>query len=146
MSALKEQVDGNHYTEMEIQPIELAYKVSGTPGFCKVVKYLTRDKGSKRKNLEKALHCVKLDEELRTVVAPYFLSKEVKGYAYQMPTKSIEAVYICPYTKREIPPILKKFCKQFEECDLYYKILECVYIGDYTEAKIQLEKLINGTK
>lgn len=64
MSGLGVQIDGSHYTSMKMQPVELAYKVYGTPCFCKLAKYLTREKGDKLINLQKALHCIELERDL----------------------------------------------------------------------------------
>lgn len=64
MSALDRQIGGNHYKEQKMQPMELAYKCMGTPAFCKVAKYCTRNKGDKIENLEKALHCIEIEQEL----------------------------------------------------------------------------------
>jgi hypothetical protein len=64
MSALDSQVSGNHYKVMKMQPIELAYRLHGSPCFCKLAKYLTRDKGDKLTNLKKAKHCIQLEAEL----------------------------------------------------------------------------------
>jgi len=64
MSALDIQIDGNHYKTQKIQPIELAYKIGGTPAFCKLAKYITREKGDKKTNLQKAYHCICLEEAL----------------------------------------------------------------------------------
>lgn len=64
MSGLGTQVAGTHYTSMKMQPVELAYKLYATPCFCKLAKYLTRDKGDKLENLKKALHCIKLEQDL----------------------------------------------------------------------------------
>lgn len=59
---LTKQVDGNHYTEQLLQPIEAAYLLNATPCWTKLNKYLTRDKGNKLSNLNKALHCIELEE------------------------------------------------------------------------------------
>ena len=64
LDALEVQIDGQHYKSQPIQPVELAYYVNGTPCFCKLAKYLTRDKGDKLINLQKALHCITLEEAL----------------------------------------------------------------------------------
>lgn len=66
MSAIDSQIDGNHYTEMSLQPLELTYMVGGTPGFCKLAKYASRNKGDKLINLNKALHCVKYEQEMQS--------------------------------------------------------------------------------
>lgn len=62
--ALKTQVDGDHYKKQKIQPIELAYLIGGTPCFTKLAKYMTRDKGDRNINLDKAIHCVSIEKEL----------------------------------------------------------------------------------
>lgn len=64
-SALNVQIDGTHYKNQKIQPIELAYILGGTPAFCKLAKYLTREKNDKKVNLQKAYHCVCLEEDLQ---------------------------------------------------------------------------------
>lgn len=64
-SALDIQIDGQHYKNQKIQPIELAYKLGGTPAFCKLAKYLTREKNDKKVNLQKAFHCICLEEDLK---------------------------------------------------------------------------------
>lgn len=64
MSALDVQIDGQHYKTMKMQPIELAYKLNGSPCFCKLAKYLTRDKGDRLTNLKKAKHCIELELDL----------------------------------------------------------------------------------
>lgn len=65
MSALDKQVGGQHYKKGKIQPIELAYMLGQTPAFCKVAKYATRIKDNPTQQLNKALHCIELDEELK---------------------------------------------------------------------------------
>jgi hypothetical protein len=71
MSGLGNQIDGQHYTAMKMQPVELAYRLYGTPCFCKLAKYLTRDKGDKLVNLNKAKHCVQLEIDLKTYAFQY---------------------------------------------------------------------------
>lgn len=71
MSGLGNQIDGTHYTAMKMQPIELAYKLYATPCFCKLAKYLTRDKGDKLTNLKKARHCIELEKDLRQYAFRY---------------------------------------------------------------------------
>ncbi len=63
-NAFDNQVDGDHYTKMAMQPIELAYLVGGTPCFCKLAKYATRIKGERQINLDKAIHCIELERTL----------------------------------------------------------------------------------
>lgn len=79
MEGLGKQIDGNHYTSMKMQPVELAYKLYATPCFCKLAKYLTREKGDKITNLKKALHCVQLESDLRNQAYRYLDSMNWVG-------------------------------------------------------------------
>ena len=65
MSALDTQIQGTHYKNVKIQPIEIAYMLGASPAWCKLAKYLSRDKGDKKINLQKAVHCIQLDMELQ---------------------------------------------------------------------------------
>jgi DNA-binding phage protein len=44
---------------VKIQPIELAYKLGASPAFCKLAKYISRQKNDKKINLQKAIHCIR---------------------------------------------------------------------------------------
>ena len=66
--ASRNQVGGDHYTELGIQPLELTYENFGYYGvrsalYTKVNKYLTRNKGNHIEDLEKAKHCIELQIE-----------------------------------------------------------------------------------
>lgn len=67
MSALQQQIGGNHYRAKGIQPIE--YIHANNLGFCEgnVVKYVTRwkDKGGED-DLRKAIHYLELLIQLET--------------------------------------------------------------------------------
>ena len=77
MSALKEQVAGNHYKKLGIQPVEITFANFGYDGirtaiYTKVNKYLLREKGelkeglkrgTHRENLKKAIHCIEMQIE-----------------------------------------------------------------------------------
>ncbi len=114
------QVDGNHYTNMKMQPVELAYKLYGTPCFCKLAKYLTRDKGDKLTNLKKALHCIQLEKDL-TQYAIAYLDK-LDGLIS---------------TGRAIDII-----KQFTDEDTYRAALFNMWLGNYESAVLSLENII----
>lgn len=73
LSALDTQEAGNHYKGQKVQPIELAYYLGGTPAFCKLAKYISRDKDDKAEDLRKAYHCIQLEEQLQ-----YFAKKNYK--------------------------------------------------------------------
>ena len=61
---LKKQVAGNHYKKLGIEPIEyiLANKLSYCCG--NAVKYISRDKGSRIDDLNKAIHYLEMEIEL----------------------------------------------------------------------------------
>jgi len=68
-TALDSQVAGDHYKNQGIQPFEITFANFGYKGvraavYTKVNKYLTREKGKHRDNLEKAIHCLQIQLEL----------------------------------------------------------------------------------
>lgn len=63
-NALDTQVDGNHYKNQKMQPLELAYRVNGSPCFTKLAKYASRRKLDRLGDLKKAFHCIQLEKEL----------------------------------------------------------------------------------
>jgi len=65
MKPLSTQVGGDHYKDLGIQPFELVLANYGYTGleasvYTKVNKYITRVKGDKVENLEKAKHCLEI--------------------------------------------------------------------------------------
>jgi len=67
--ALESQVAGSHYTDLGMQPLEITYANFGYEGirataYTKVNKYLTREKGEHRENIEKAIHVLEIQLEL----------------------------------------------------------------------------------
>ena len=71
--ALNIQIDGTHCKRLKMQPLELAYLVGGTPCFTKLAKYLVRDKGDRRINLDKAIHCIKIEEQINETATYHVL-------------------------------------------------------------------------
>lgn len=67
-SALNSQVDGDHYKKQKMQPLELAYRVNGSPCFTKLAKYASRRKVDRLGDLKKAIHCIQLEQELSLLV------------------------------------------------------------------------------
>ena len=68
-SALNTQVAGDHYKKQGLQPFEITFANFGYKGvqaavYTKVNKYLTREKGDHRENVEKAIHCLQIQLEL----------------------------------------------------------------------------------
>jgi hypothetical protein len=64
-AALSKQVDGNHYKDLAIQPMEYSFKNKLDPAQHTAIKYITRfrNKGGRR-DLEKAIHCIEMLIEL----------------------------------------------------------------------------------
>lgn len=72
MAAFDTQVDGNHYKNKRIQPIQLAYLCFGGDTIaCKIAKYLTREKDDWAKQCEKAKHCFLLSLEVPDSSVPF---------------------------------------------------------------------------
>ena len=115
MSALSRQIAGSHYKNQKIQPLELAYMLGQTPAFCKVAKYSTRVKDDPVQQLNKALHCIELDEELKDY--HYLYNKVGQGYAEVM----IEG---------------------FTDCINLRKCLKALHAGDYPLAKTTMKGMI----
>ena len=65
MSALEKQIDGDHYKDMKIQPVEFC-RANNFGGLeSSVVRYVSRHKKKNgRKDIEKAIHCLELILEL----------------------------------------------------------------------------------
>ena len=71
MSALDEQIGGNHYKVQGLEPFEITYANFGYKGvraaaYTKVNKYLTRDKGDHVENIQKAIHCLQIQLDYAT--------------------------------------------------------------------------------
>ena len=118
MKGLGTQVAGSHYTSMKLQPVQLAYMLYATPCFCKLAKYLTRDKGDKLTNLKKALHCIKLEQDLIE-------------YA---------DVYLNPF--QYFTTYGEDLIKQFTDNDSYRKALLHLYNQNYESAILTVEDII----
>jgi len=71
MSALDKQIDGSHYKTMKVQPLEATYNNFGYEGlraaaYCKVDKYLRREKGGfigHLRDIDKAIHILQVQKE-----------------------------------------------------------------------------------
>lgn len=71
MKALEKQVDGSHYKDMVIQPIEFCHRNKLGPAESLAIKYISRH-GRKygRKDIEKAIHCLELLLDLEYPQSP----------------------------------------------------------------------------
>ncbi|QEG09177.1 hypothetical protein CPT_Phriendly_025 [Vibrio phage Phriendly] len=63
MTALKEQVGGDHYKRLQYQPHTFAMDLRAAGGVMKVAKYLSRNKLDRTEDLMKARHVMCLDED-----------------------------------------------------------------------------------
>lgn len=75
MSAIDEQVGGDHYKTLGMQPIEITYKNFGYEGvrhsvYTNINKYLTRNKDNHREDLEKAIHLLQMQLEFYDLSLP----------------------------------------------------------------------------
>lgn len=68
--ATKKQIGGDHYKNKGIQPLEYAYSNGLTPNLTNVVKYVTRNKSDRVKDLLKARHYIELELEMVYGVDP----------------------------------------------------------------------------
>lgn len=122
MKGLGTQISGTHYTSMKLQPVQLAYMLYATPCFCKLSKYLTRDKGDKLTNLKKALHCIKLEQDLIEYADVYF--DKLDGLVS--------------------PDSAKALIAEFTDNDSYRKALFHLWVGNYESAILTVEDIIRN--
>ena len=66
--ATDRQIDGEHYNKQAIEPLEATFLNFGYDGlrasiYTKVGKYLTREKGTHRQDITKAIHCLEMQLE-----------------------------------------------------------------------------------
>jgi len=88
--AIDTQVGGDHYTKQGIQPLESTFSNFGYTGiqaaiYTKVNKYLTRDKGTHRQDLTKAIHVLQMQLEYYDrfkavdTLAPKYTNEPIEG-------------------------------------------------------------------
>ncbi|BBK09342.1 hypothetical protein [Klebsiella phage 05F01] len=127
MEASKMQVDGTHYTDMPMQPIELTYLIGGTPCFCKLAKYGSRIKHSDRTiDLNKAIHCIRLEQEFVSKNENIFL-KNYKKPGYVSCETELATTFINIFTQDQ---------------DLRDALL-FMYIGEYEMAIVRVQNIIS---
>ena len=66
--ATDKQIGGEHYNKQAIEPLEATFLNFGYDGlrasiYTKVGKYLTREKGTHRQDITKAIHCLEMQLE-----------------------------------------------------------------------------------
>ena len=136
---LNKQIDGHHYTDQYLQPVEAAYLLNATPCWCKLDKYLTRIKGDKLTNLEKALHCIELEEHFE-----YGIDEKLAKLL------GFKGIYLEKELKIVSNGYLNKVCDKFLQqivslCTdklLYREALVAMYRQDYRLAKKLVKQCI----
>lgn len=117
-SALDTQIEGNHYKELKMQPIELAYKVNGSPCFTKLAKYASRKKVDRLGDLKKAIHCIQLEQELSLLVDNRYQGIKVSDKFFH------------------------KTLKEFTSSPFLFSALYAMYYGEYNEASCWVQSII----
>lgn len=117
-SALNTQVDGSHYKDQKMQPLELAYRVNGSPCFTKLAKYASRRKVDRLGDLRKAIHCIQLEKELSLLTSNDYEKLRVSTEHFH---------YVL---------------KQFTDDVLLYEALAEMYFGNYHQAEILVHQII----
>lgn len=126
MKAEKTQVGGNHYKNMAYQTARFGFDVMLTSLGTQIAKYLTRDKGSRIENLEKAYHCICLDQQ--------YDKEWVKEHDF-----SKMALYIESDKKK-----YDEYFSQFSDGDKLKSIMTYYSKGEFGTAKGLLRKYINS--
>lgn len=117
-NALEQQVGGDHYRSLSYQPVEFCCDVRASPILNHFSKYLVREKGDRKENLKKALHCIKLEHYMTQCYRTH-----PTGYKY--PSDEVH---------------LQTFCEQFGEelSDIYYHIFYDFMKGNYKSCEERL--------
>ena len=127
MKAEEIQVGGNHYKNMAYQTARFGYDVELLSLGTQIAKYLTRDKGSRIENLEKAYHCICLDQQFEK-------EDTIKD--------SEPLLYI--YYKGTDEHFLEKYFSQFPDGDKLKAIMRQYMKANFPQAKGLLRKYIKG--
>ena len=157
-SALDEQVGGDHYKKLGIQPVELIRDINTNFFQGNVIKYITRYKDKNGiKDLEKAKHYLELIEELHpnnnsSKITSYGIDK-VNDYIYANKidtdaAKIIRIVSLCGDDKIDkaielIDNLINDYHKVEECCELGIVDTATTLFGDRNDM-VAKEDLING--
>ena len=157
-SALDEQVGGDHYKKLGIQPVELIRDINANFFQGNVIKYITRYKDKNGiKDLEKAKHYLELIEELHpnnnsSKITSYGIDK-VNDYIYANKidtdaAKIIRIVSLCGNDKIDtaielIDNLINDYHKVEECCELGIVDTATTLFGDRNDM-VAKEDLING--
>lgn len=138
---LTKQVDGHHYTDQYLQPVEAAYLLNAPPCWCKLDKYLTRVKGDKLTNLEKAIHCIEIEEHFEE----NFDSKLANILGLEEdPWIALKGIQLSSigYNNRVCNEFLEEVVNLCTKDGNYQEALKAMYKMDYKTAKGFVKKSI----
>ena len=157
-SALDEQVGGDHYKKLGVQPVELIKVINANYFQGNVIKYVTRYKDKNGvKDLEKAKHYLELIGELHpnnnsSKITSYGIDK-VNDYIYANKidtdaAKIIRIVSLCGNDKIDtaielIDNLINDYHKVEECCELGIVDTATILFGDRNDM-VAKEDLING--
>lgn len=127
MKAEDTQVAGNHYKDMAYQTGRFGYDVGLISFGTQIAKYLTRDKGSRIENLEKAYHCLSLEQQY---------DKEE--------TLLEDDSWFRIYDEEDDEPHLERYFSQFPDGDKLKAIMRQYMKANFSQAKGLLRKYINN--
>lgn len=131
MNAEQTQVGGNHYKNMAYQTARFGFDAGLESLGTQIAKYLTRDKGSRLENLEKAYHCIALDQQFDEEYRADFIEGKYALNIY------------CEQTNEEY---LSRYFSQFTDGDKLKSIMRLYMQAKYPQAKGLLRKYINSFK
>ena len=124
-NATQNQVGGDHYSRLKIQPMILAYIINASPCFFNVSKYITREKDNMIGQIDKAMHCIELEEELIDDISLYGMTMNM--YKEVIPIPYYDAI--------------AQFSIQFKHSSYISDVLLYVHDGQYDMAKAKLRLL-----
>ena len=122
MSALNHMVGGSHYKQ-KMQVIQVTYLLGASPCWKMVAKYITRKKDNPKQDLEKAIHCIQLEDELLELRCSKYIT-EMQEYEH---------------------PTIKEFAEQFEDVEFVQYVLQDMYFGFLDRAMKRIEARLNDT-
>ena len=129
MKAEDIQVAGNHYKNMAYQTARFGFDVGLESLGTQIAKYLTRDKGSRIENLEKAYHCIALDQQFDEELYD-------EGFVYSLDI----------YRPESDDEKIEKYFSQFSDGDKLKKVMVNYMKANFSSAKRGLRRYINGLK
>ena len=127
---------GDHYKKMEYQTGRFGYDAGLESFGTQIAKYLTRDKGSRIENLEKAYHCISLDQQYELDAA-----KEQIMEGTLEPTK-----YLDIYEGDCDDEFIDRYFAQFEDGKKLKAIMINYMKAEFSSAKRGLRRYINSIR